>query len=465
MAGILWALEAALVGCLLAWRFGGFRDLRPAWAAALLIVGSGTAGGFGITSCLFFLCRLLMPTEPALPMFLEIALAAWLAFEIYRRRKRTPSVQPAARPSYGNLALAAILIAALLIAVAGMSGPWKAMPHGNWDAWAIWNLRARFLAAAGDFGHRAWSPALDFAHPEYPLLVSAFVARCWTFAGSVTQEVPQAVSLLFFLALVVTGVGGVAVLRGGKLGLLFGIVLAGTPFVLQEVPAQYADIPLACYFAAALVLILLDRPAAAGLFAGLAAWTKDEGSLFLVVFFLALAVFRRRNAGAALAGVLPMLAILLFYKFVLARGSSSLLAESAPGLLARLADVHRYGMVASAFAGEFQKMMVSGWYHPLWPLVVLAAGLGFARKHRSDLLLAGSVTAAMFVVYFFVYIGTGRDLRWHLNTSLYRLLVHLWPCLILSIFAGLKPPEWSVTPPPPVAPVTTSGAERSSGRR
>ena len=58
-----------------------------------------------------------------------------------------------------------------------MSGAWENNPQGNWDAWSIWNLRARFLAAGGIVAHRAWSPLLSSTHPEYPLLTSAFVAR------------------------------------------------------------------------------------------------------------------------------------------------------------------------------------------------------------------------------------------------------------------------------------------------
>jgi hypothetical protein len=75
--------------------------------------------------------------------------------------------------------LALLLVMLLAIATFVMSGFWQTNPHGNWDAWAIWNLRARFLIHGGNVAQRAWSPALISSHPEYPLLVSGFVARCW----------------------------------------------------------------------------------------------------------------------------------------------------------------------------------------------------------------------------------------------------------------------------------------------
>src|SRR5437660_1023992 len=151
---------------------------------------------------------------------------------------------------------------------ADLQPPWAANPFGNWDAWSIWNLHARFLAAGGEFASRAWS-SMPEAHPEYPLLVSAFVARCWAFGNTTSIAVPIATSYLFLLALVAMATGGMALLRSQSLGLLLGLGLLGTPTLLHEVPSQYADIPLACYLAGALVFLLLNRPILAGVLASM----------------------------------------------------------------------------------------------------------------------------------------------------------------------------------------------------
>ena len=69
----------------------------------------------------------------------------------------------------------------------------------------------------------------------------------------------------------------------------------------------------------------------AGLLGGLAAWTKDEGLLFVAVFLTTTAIFRRQQllrllAGAALGGV-----VAIFFKTILARGDASLSKrQSAP---------------------------------------------------------------------------------------------------------------------------------------
>jgi len=101
---------------------------------------------------------------------------------------------------------------------------------------------------------------------------------------------------LFFLALLSTITGGIAGLRGAVPGVLAGLCLMGVPAVLTEVPSQYADVPLACFMAGAALFALLDCPAMAGVLAGFAAWTKDEGLLFLAILFAAIAVLKRPRA-------------------------------------------------------------------------------------------------------------------------------------------------------------------------
>ena len=61
-------------------------------------------------------------------------------------------------------------------------------PHGQWDAWAIWNQKARFLFRAGE-GWTA-SLAIPWSAPGHPLLVSLSVARLWAYAGAERTAAP-----------------------------------------------------------------------------------------------------------------------------------------------------------------------------------------------------------------------------------------------------------------------------------
>ena len=454
MTEALWALAAVALGIALVYRFGRCAAFEPRWAAWLLMLGAGAAAGMGLTSCLFFVCRLAAPAVPRLSLFAELAALAWLGYEIRRTRGVATASTPAASSPFTPLLMAAALLA-LAIVTGAMAGAWDANPQGGWDAWSIWNLRARFLAAPGGLPARAWSPLLSWTHPEYPLLLSGFVARCWVYAGSTSDAAPIATGYLFFLALLAVLVGGVAVWRGRALGIAAGLILLGSPSLLHEAPSQYADIPLACYFAGAILFALLDRPWMAGLFAGLAAWTKDEGALFLLVFLAAVAILRGGRLRAAAAGALPGALLLTIFKFALAPRASTFFGQGGSAMAARLFDSVRIGQTLTGFGHEVSAMGVQ-WYHPALPLLALAAALRFDRARRADLLFAGSIAAAMLAGYFAIFLITPFDLAWQLQTSLYRLLAQVWPCVLIAAFAILRAPESAAIP----APETVSKARR-----
>jgi hypothetical protein len=325
------------------------------------------------------------------------------------------------------------VVATLLIVTGAMSAAWEANPQGDWDAWAIWNLRAKFLAV-GDTPSRAWSAAINSAHPEYPLLVASSVARSWAFAGSTSEVAPMATSYLFFLTMLAMITGGLTIHRGRTIGLLAGLALLSAPVVLHQVIEQYADIPLACYFAGAMMFALLDRPLLAGLLAGLAAWTKDEGALFLLVFLITAAIFRRKKLTRFGAGAIPGALLLLSFKLAMApRG----LAYFSQGFLQRFADPSRFGQTLSAFARELGSLG-TGLYHPILPVLALAIGLGFDRDRRKDLLFAVAIPAAMLAGYFCIFLMTPYDLKWQLDTSLDRLMAQLWTAFLIAGLVGLR---------------------------
>lgn len=436
MTGVLWLIEAILLGCLLVYRYGNLRNVDSAAARTLLIFGAGTAGGIGLTSVLFFLAGVLLDS-PMLAMALELAVLAGTAWLVFRAGKR----EPVERKSWSwvTLALWASLFLALAAATSGMASAWQEIPHGNWDAWATWNLRARYLVSGSGLASRAWSPVLGgVTHIEYPLLVSSFVARCWSFGHSASTAVPAATSYAFFLALVSLAGGAIMALRGTAMGLAAALILSCTPSLLREVPAQYADVPVACYMAGALAFVLLDRPWIAGILGGLAVWTKNEGWLFLAALFIASAVWKRRAIPRMAAGALPAGLLALAFKLSLPKTGAAQLGGSLPTAIHQVGDVNRYAAVFGEFGRGVADMGV-GWYHPILPLALVMIAAGVDRQRRRDAAFSGTVAGVLLAGFFAVYIVTGYDLTWQLQTSLPRLLVQAWPLLLVTAFASLSP--------------------------
>ncbi len=441
MASLLWVLFAVLLGCVVIYRWTGLARCRPVWAGWLLVFGVGAPLGIGLGSCVFLAIGVGLGSATA-AMAVEIAVLVWCAMEAYRKR-RDAGADRLAIPFPLLLPAAAALLLVAGTAIAGFAAAWDANPNGNWDAWAIWNLRARFLAADPHLASRAWSAELGHTtHAEYPLLISAFVARTWRYGRDASNVAPAATSFVFWLALMALTAGGIAALRGRSLGLLAALVLAASPAVLQEVPAQYADIPLACYIALSIVMALADFPLLAGIFAGLAAWTKDEGLLFAAVFVIAMAIFRRKSAIAAVLGALPGALLAIIFKLVAAQGTPSLVAAGSTGALQKIGQWGRWEMSASAYGRQFLNLG-HDWYHPILPLAALAIVLRFDRARRRDMLFCGSIVAAMLAGYFTIFLITPNPLDWQLQTSLGRLFVQVWPGAIVAIAIGLTAPEAS----------------------
>ncbi len=170
-------------------------------------------------------------------------------------------------------------------------------PHGNWDAWAIWNNRARFIFRGAENWQDGFSPLLGWSHPDYPLLLPLAIARGWFYLGEETPWVPSALALLFTLSTTGILVSSLSPIKSSSQGYLAGILLLGTPFFLIHGASQYADIPLAFYLLSGIALLSLSdrRPAnnygasiLAGLLIGFSAWTKNEGQVLAALIPLSL---------------------------------------------------------------------------------------------------------------------------------------------------------------------------------
>jgi len=278
------------------------------------------------------------------------------------------------------------------------------------------------------------APQLSWTHPDYPKLVSASVARLWSWAGAEPAVAAGLISIAFAAATVGVLVAGLAHLRGRTPALLAGLLLVGTPFFLAFAPNQHADIPLAgCMLAAVVLALLGDGWALAGFCAALAAWTKNEGLLFAIVFALAggwqtwRAGARRGpvRLGAGLAlGLLPV----LYLKFALAPGSDLLAVPLGPRL-AQVLDGARHRMILQTL---WRDLAGFGEWQTVPYLAMALPFVAWREWRRLGSGLLPVVLVVMLAGFYVVYLLSPQDLAWHLNTSLVRLLLQLWPLALLA---------------------------------
>ena len=195
----------------------------------------------------------------------------------------------------------------------------------------------------------------------------------------------------------------------------------------------------------------------------MAAWTKNEGLLFLPVATAsllattALAGGRRqafRRVAGFLAGALPVLVIVLYFKLRLAPAGDLAAGFSPAALSEKLFDWSRYAEITRAF-------FITGLSFTQGPIDIrvgmrinpgavsillliaylLFAGVRVDGRDRTGLLQACAILILMTAGYFFVYVTTPQELSWHLATSLNRLFLQLWPGVILLFFMIARPPQ------------------------
>ncbi len=438
------------------------RSSSPFFVKIHLSVGLG----LGISSCFFFLWLLYL--KPDIKSFIifeaSVIFILLLVFSVSSKRNFPLSELTPAAPKQAEVYpfivlafLAVAIIAAYVFICFSLENP-----HGDWDAWGIWNSRARYIFRGSDQWRSAFSGILHWSHPDYPLLVPAVIARCWKYIGSDPAIIPILISFLFTLSTAGVLISSLLISRGKSQALLAGIILLGTPLFIIGGASQYADVPLSFFILTSLVLFCfkdIDEEnrfgllVLAGMTVGLAAWTKNEGMLFLLAAAIGhfVSVITTKGLRAYIRevppffiGALPILLIVLYFKTRIADSTDLFIDQSPRVLLQRLADPSRYITVGKVF---LKRLFFFG--NGLFTMLVLYRFLTGANVEKARALKAGVIMqtitlSLVFAGYFLIYIITPFDLPWHLSTSLNRLLLHLWPAFIFMSFLIMRSPEDSM---------------------
>ena len=437
----------------------------------LLRISLSPGYGLGLFSLIFFGARVICLSNVLLPDFFIFALllAGYILI-----RPRTPVCEPqpsekSSRPVWLSRLVTAAFVIALCAALYASILRTLIHPHGEgWDAFSIWNLHARFLFRGGSAWRDGFSPLIPWSHPDYPLLIPAAIAHFWTTLGRESQVVPALIGLVFTFSTVGVLFSSLAILRGRFAAMLGTLTLSATPFFIETGTSQYADVPLSFFYLAAISLLCLNdherrqtsssNPkgplALAGLAAGLAAWTKNEGVLFLCALlagWILTSVGRSRSQSSTaedispprtrgnsflflLAGMVPAILVLVWFKHSVAPSGDLFLDKWMA--LHKLMDPNRYRIILEWYGKDFLRF--GNW--SLIPGTIAVAVLYFLSGKNEKIeckrgfRIAVITLALTLAGYFAIYVITPYDLYWHLRFSLNRLFLQLWPSVIFLFF-------------------------------
>jgi hypothetical protein len=459
--------------------------LYPRRSSWLLTSALGVGVGYGVSSWLVFLCLLIIGRPTNAILFLEIALAGAAALLAYKRcgfSERTVAGPTLPQIRILSRSIWAAFIVVLAAAVATFIIWTLIAPYGSFDAWESWNKKAMFISLAGQNWRQLFTSVTDIV-PDYPLFLPLAIAGILINAGRDSVVVPAVVALLFLLGGVGLIVSVLSQTRSRTQSLLAAMVLLGTPFFVHLSYAQYADIPLAYLFLATEALLFLhdsrNRPAGpdrpqnencagfqyshgelltlAGLTAGLSAWMKNEGLVFLLAVtasYFGYSLFTRgrrvtlRPLLRFAAGSAVPLLFTLYFKIRFAGTNAILQREGWRTIAHKLLTPWRYKIV---FSGFYYHMAHFG----VWPesiLLLLAAyavlvGLKkISGRAGPSLFSCTFVLVVMLAVYFLIFVASPFDtppfdIPWYILVTLDRLLMQLWPTFLLLYFWCLRTPE------------------------
>ena len=304
---ILLIITPCLIGALIIVNLFPSDSLKK--AHLILTVFLGTGLGFGITSATLFLWLVIFG-QPSSYYFLAefgFVLLLFLLASYRISSAKNPQSDSLIRSNNDCNTVAWVKYLFFILLVLSLASfalkAFEHDPHGKWDAWAIWNFRARLLFHGGTQWSDAFSKELIFSHPDYPLLLPASVFRMWVIIGTDSIAVPIAMAAFFTFGSIFLILQCLSILRGQNQGYLAAFFMLIATQYLKIGTYQYADIPLAFFILTTILLLTLKEksPLAAlrimflaGLATSCATWTKNEGLVFLVLMMLVLIIFNSK---------------------------------------------------------------------------------------------------------------------------------------------------------------------------
>ncbi len=405
--------------------------------------------GLGISSFIVFACYLIV-RQFHQTFIISVHLGCLLLL-LYLYNKKNLSLPKIPAKETAQISTAAGLLTAALIP-AGLLG--RFYPLGGWDAWQVWNFKAKCLLLGGTHWQNMLQPSLWQTSPHYPLLLPFINVWGWILQENTPPLTP------FFTALIFTGItAGLlwAILYSFNLSLFLALIppliLLSLPFFITIATSQYADI-LICYYMLASLFCLLKMQEArnpgyrilSALFLGMLAFCKPEGTVLAfiaAIFACVILTFLPSGPGRSISGRLKqgvaLLALLflallptIIFNIFFSPGNQTFINGLSSG--DHPSTLFRAKMISAFLWVELKSAKWGG----VWLLILTGMFLGCKRCFRRDIVLMPLILFSYLItVLFYYFLNTYFKIDWWLQVSLHRILLSLLPALLCWTFISL----------------------------
>jgi hypothetical protein len=404
-----------------------------------------------------------------------LSLVLMASFRSLRSRAIENARIPVSRQEYIQLGVVATLV---LFVVSFVPAPLA------WDARSIWLFHASWLnSPAQAFLDGQTLDAIDFSHPNYPILGPASMAVTWGFAGGVENLILGVQVIALLTILVISLAASLVIRKVAPTGNAWVNSLAFTFFVTSAFTVSdgllnqgYMD-PLQAVFIIALLAVMLPVLSeritwSAGIFASIVALgamnVKQEGFWFTATVIVVVLVLSWRSQ--YWAKYLPLAAIVVFYGlWKVFLGFVHAIDESdASGVVNRLTELLDRSSPAWGILTRIAKQEATAFLLPSFAIMVLFL---LVYLFLSRTWVAAKQVAAIAAIWFIVMgivvltyaLGNTRDqIDWWLSASFSRIIgtgvLLAWFCVFFVI---LRISPWRARQSPP-APMSDSDTHHLS---
>lgn len=433
-----------LISWLNGYLFLSFLFRRSARPAGLLAAVLSLGLGLGFSSLLTFTSFLILNAfHPGFIIALHILSTFILGLDFLSCKENLRW------PHFSRREGIALLLLGLAMIPLGLQA--KFYPFGGWDAWSVWNYKAKFLFLAGEEWQNLFAPFLWRSSPHYPLFLPLVNVWGWAFSDTPSALTPLLGSLLFTFLVAALLYAALEERANQPLNLCAPLLFLTLPFNATLATSQYCDIVVSFYLLASLFCLIkvLDEPclgyaALAGIFLGFLSFTKPEGAVAALLSALFYGLFWlhgiRRSPGQQLK---------LFFHFLLSLGAASLStivfqALLSPGNQTFINGLSSAETPVSLYRAKiipvfFFLEIASEKWNGLWFLIATGILLGGKKLWRRDILLIPLVVFGYLgLICFYYFLNTYFKIEWWLQVTLSRILFSLMPVLLFWIFWGIN---------------------------
>ena len=400
------------------------------------------AGGAGTMGLLLFWASLagFAPSRNLLSVIAGLTLTGWF---VLKTNGRLVPLNPRLGPWKKGDGWAAIPTGLVLVALALVLAGALATPLEEWDAFAIWGLKAKVLA------HAALRPlppyfhdlSLSYSHLDYPLMLPFLTAGVYAAMGGVDDQAGKLISVFLDVLIVPLIYYGLRWKLSRRSAIWLTAILALLPALFRYGGTGCADLPLAMFYAGSIIFTakwLAEKQwpdlALAILFGTFTAFTKNEGLVLALANGAVLLAFgcwrgRRRDwLGAAIfiAGMLLLNAAWLVWNHSLPRTHEDYGSRLTSTLL--LTNLPRLWQIIPALLVSATEPAVWG---GLWLLVGAMALLGWRGWTQRWLLAVWVWLALQLASYVLAYLVTPWELTVLMPATLERLFWQTMPAVFL----------------------------------